>query len=478
MNKKISLGAALAFMLIVAAATFSSTWIYAQTAFNERSTDLERRREIYAKFTEVDTTVRENYSGTINETQLMDSVAWGYIKGVGDRYGAYISAEEYKRLTRSKEGEDVGIGAVLEVSADGYLSVVEVYPDSPAQVAGIVEGDLIVKINDVNITPENAEMFLSSIQGEAGTKLSLVVRKGSEETLIPELTRRIVAVPSVYSRIIPETSVGYIMIRQFNDNTPDQFSRELRRMIDAGADCLIFDVRDNKGASLSAAVRIIDNLVPEGPVYSAIYRDGTTEVKEYSDAHEIAMPMVVIINGNTSSSAELFAQNLKDFGKGSIVGQTSMGRGAIQNRIRLSDGSAIDLTTALITSAAGVNFDGAGVKPDYDVPLPAGTDWLALDEATDAQLIKALEVVLAMRRVEETTAAEAEAEAVPEPVPVPEPQPQPIQPAPEPEPDPGENGGDENGEEGPEGEPEGEPEDEAPTEAEPEPEPENGTQAE
>jgi len=368
MNKKISLGAALAFMLIVAAATFSSTWIYAQTAFNERSTDLERRREMYAKFTEVDTVVRENYSGIINETLLMDSVAWGYIKGIGDRYGAYISAEEYRRLTRSKEGEDVGIGAVLEVSADGYLLVAEVYPDSPAQVAGIVEGDLIIKINDVGITHDNAEMFLSSIQGEAGTRLSLLIRRGTEETLIPELTRRVVAVPSVYSRIIPETNVGYIMIKQFNDNTPDQFSRELRRVIDAGADCLIFDVRDNRGASMSAAVRIIDNLVPEGPIYSATYRDGTTEVKEYSDAHEINMPMVVIINGGTSSSAELFAQNLKDFGKGSIVGQTSAGVGVIQNRIRLSDGSAIDLTTGLITSAAGVNFDGTGVNPITTFP--------------------------------------------------------------------------------------------------------------
>lgn len=412
MNRRISLGAAIAFAIIVAAATFSMTMIFAQDNFNKKSADLDRSRTTYAKFSDVDRTVRENYSGVINETLLMDSVAQGYIKGLGDKYAAYISAEEYKKLMQTKEGEDVGIGAVLESAPGGYLLVTEVYPDSPAQVAGIEVEDLIVKIDDTNLTPEIAEQAQSLIQGEAGTKLSLVVRKGSEDITITDLTRRIVAVPSVYSRMIADTGVGYIAIRQFNDNTSDQFNREFNKVVEAGANCLIFDVRDNKGSSLNSAVRIIDKLVPEGVIYSATYKDGTTEVRETSSSNEITLPMVVLTNAATSSAAELFAQDLKDFGKASTVGTTTMGKGVILQRIPLSDGSAIELTVATLNPNSGTTFDGVGIKADYEVQ--GDGDWTIQDETTDPQLKKALEVALATRKAEATIQNEASTPSTPE----------------------------------------------------------------
>ncbi len=408
MNRKVSLGAAIAFMLIVAAATFSATMTFAQLYFNRKSTDLERSREMYVKFTDVDRTVRQNYSGEINEKELNDSVAQGYIKGLGDKYAAYISAEEFKRSTLSKEGEDVGIGAVLETSPDGYLSVLEVYPDSPAQVAGIQVDDHIVQINDINLTPENVGQAATLVQGEAGTKLTLVVRKGTEDVTIPDLTRRVISIPSVYSRVIAETSVGYVLIKQFNENTSDQFNRELHKMIEAGVTSLIFDVRDNKGASMTSAVRVLDKLLPSGTIYSATYKDGTTEELAVSDANEISLPMVVITNTATSSAAELFAQDLKDFTKASIVGQTTVGKGVLLNRIQLSDGSAIDLTVATLIPKSGITFDSVGVKPDYEI-VPLNTDWTKADETTDPTLRKALELALAMHKVEVTVQAEASA---------------------------------------------------------------------
>lgn len=421
MNKKISLGAAIAVMLMVAAATFSATMTYAQRDFNQKATDLERSREMYMKFTEVDRTVRENYGGTIDEILLMDSVAQGYIKGLGDKYATYISAEEYRRLMLSREGEDVGIGTVTEISADGYLYVLEVYPDSPAQVAGIEAGDSIVKIGEVNLSPENIGQAAGMLQGDAGTKLSLVVRKGVEDVKIPDLTRRAVAVPSVYSRMITETNVGYILIKQFNNNTSDQFNRELGKVIEAGAACLIFDVRDNRGILMSSAARVLDKLLPAGTLYSASYKDGTVEERYVSDANEINLPMVVLANGATSSAAELFAKDLKDFGKASIVGQTTAGKGVLLTRIPLSDGSAIELTVATLLTKSGETFDGAGIKPDYDI-MPEG-DWTEQDEITDPQLKKAVELVLAMRKVEVTAQAEAgievSASEPPKPAPLP-----------------------------------------------------------
>jgi carboxyl-terminal processing protease len=412
MNFKISLGAAIAVMLMVAAGVFSTTMVYSQRTFNQRSSDLERTREMYAKFSEVDRTVRENYHETINESSLMDNVARGYIAGLGDKYSAYLGAEEVKRLEGVREGEDIGIGAALEVAPGGYLLVTEVYPDSPAQNAEIQEGDLIVNIDDMDLTPENVDQMLRTrIQGEAGTKLSLVVRKGgSEDVTIPDLTRRAVAVPSVYSRVIGSENTGYIGIRQFNDNTADQFARELRRVQEAGVQSLIIDLRDNRGSNYGSASRILDRLAPEGVIYSAAYRDGSVEVMEVSDANELPLPMAVLINAGTSEAAELFAQDLKDIGNAALVGSLTVGKGVLLDRKKLSDGSAIDLTVAVINTNSGYTYEGVGVKPDFDVPFDE--NWQNLDETTDPQLKKALEVVTAQRRATETvTSVAAESQA-------------------------------------------------------------------
>lgn len=407
MNLKISLGAAIAIMLMVAAGVFSGTMVYAEYSYNQRSNDLERRQAMYAKYSEVDRTVRNNFGGTINENVLMDNVVRGYIAGLGDRYSAYISAEEVKRASGSNEGEDLGIGAALEISAGGYLAVTEVYPDSPAQNAGIAVDDLIIKIDETDLTPENAAAMLAGIQGEAGTRLSLTVRKGSEDIVIPDLTRRAVAIPSVYSRVASSENIGYISIRQFNANAPDQFARELRRVLAEGVDSLIFDVRDNPGTSYEAAARILDRLVPDGALYSATYSDGTVKIIGISDANETELPMTVIVNAGTLEAAELFAQDLKDFGKAEIVGASTGGKGVLLDRLKLSDGSAIDLTVAVINTASGYVYNGAGVKPDFDVPM--AEPWADLDETTDAQLKKALEVVTAKLRAAQTAQAESEA---------------------------------------------------------------------
>lgn len=400
MNKKISLGAAIAIMLVVAAATFSMTMIYARTTFDTTVNNLKKREQMFEKFTEINQQVQQNYNGDIDETVLMDSVARGYIGGIGDKYAMYISAEEYRKLTRGSVGDNVGIGAVIEVAPDNYLVVKEVYPESPAQAAGIEAGDLIVKVDDTDLTKENSEQQLAAIQGPQGAKITLVVRKGNEDVTV-ELTRRSVAVPTVYSRIIADTEVGYIWIKEFGDNTSHQFNRELQKLLDAGVKSLIFDVRDNKGGTMLAVNRILDKLCPEGILGTAYYKDGSTVVLATSDASEISLPMTVLINAGTASAAELFAQDLKDFQKGTTVGATTMGKGVMQNIIKLSDGSAIDLTVALFTSTDGNNFNEVGIKPDFDVMLEG--DWRGLDEMTDPQLKKAVEVAIATQKTAEPT---------------------------------------------------------------------------
>lgn len=397
MNKKISLGAAVALLLIVAAFVFSITMNYATTSFNRRVTDLRNREAMWEKYAEIDRLVRESYYGDINETQLMNSVSQGYLSGIGDKYGRYLSAEEYKKIVQDTSGDNAGIGAVIEVAPDDfYLQVVEVYPDSPAEVAGIEPGDLIIRIDDVDLTRENSRQMLEAIQGPQGSNISIVIRRGATEYGPHQMTRRAVAVPTVLgSRILEDSSVGYLQIREFRDRTYDQFNRELIRLMDGGATSLIIDLRDNQSDNLGSATRVLDKLLPAGVLVSAAYRDGRVEVLETSDANAINLPVVVLINAGTTGCGELFAQTIRDFETGRTVGTTTAGKGVIQEIIKLSDGSAIELSVALYLSPSGQSFNGTGVRADFDIPMEQ--DWKALpDGSGDLQLNKAKEVAISL----------------------------------------------------------------------------------
>ena len=401
MNRRVSLGLAFAMMLLVAAFTFSIATDIAERRVNEKMVSLRERERSQAKYAEIDREVRENYNGVIDETLLLDSVARGYLAGIGDPYATYYDARTYERILRAQNNPTADIGAVLRANPDGYLTVLEVYPDSPAMSANIKEGDLIVKIDEIDLTPENSLVMLEYIQGEQGSRITLTVRSDNIDR-IEELTRRVVIVPSVYARMIGDTMTGYILITEFGDHTSDQFNLALRRITGAGARSIIFDVRDNGGGKLSAAARILDRLVPTGMIASSFARDGSISVLYTSDAYEIELPMVVLVNGGTASSAELFAQVLRDYEKARIVGTQTAGKGVMQRIITLTDGSAIEITVAKLVSPRGEIFDDSGIRPDYDISIDG--NWQGLDETLDPQLKKALEVAVASHRTSDPPA--------------------------------------------------------------------------
>lgn len=399
MNKKISLGAAIAFMLIVATAAFSMTMIYATSTFNKKVVALKERERQFEKFSEIDRQVRQKYNGTINETTLMDSVAKGYLAGLNDPYATYIDARTYERMLRAETGSLAGIGATFASNVgDGYLTVQEVLSDSPAQASGLEVGDVVVKIDDTALTRENSAQMLDAIQDEPGTRVTLVVRRGGEEVTLPEMTRRIVEIQTVFSTYFETSGVAYMRIAEFSDKTSDQFNRELQRMISAGAQSIIFDLRDNSGGNLRQAIRMLDRLLPTGTIASYQKKDSENGENEVftSDANEITLPMVTIINSGSASASELFAQALREYEKARIVGQTSVGKGVVQEVIKLNDGSAISITVAELLGPSGETFNRVGVKPDYEVLLDPDMQWTDYAQEEDPQLLKALEVAVSM----------------------------------------------------------------------------------
>ncbi len=400
MNKKISLGASITIMIIVATVTFAITMVFAMNTFNDKVYNIKEREEMYAKVSEIDRIVRQNYNGEIDEQTLSDNIAAGYMRGIGDKYGMYITAENYAEMSESYNGKTVGIGVEAVQDASGYIRVLDVYTDSPAVTAGIKKGDYIVKINDIDVNTENYSAAIKELNGKEGDKVSLVIRRESEDIQL-ELTLRSMEIPTAVGRML-DNNIGYIQIKKFDEATPTQFNRELDKLMSQGAQAIVFDVRGNPGGTITSVTKILDRLLPQGDIVSATYKDGTTEVLANSDAQEISLPMFVLTNSQTASAAELFAQAIKDYNKGVTVGTLTYGKGLMQTIYKLSDGSAIDVTIAKYNPPKSENFDGVGVKPDYEVKLTPDQEkkFYDLTDTTDPQIVKATELAVAAMRAE------------------------------------------------------------------------------
>lgn len=397
MNRKISLGVTVALMFITAAVTLAVSLFAKMSDFNSRMKSLEDRQEAFAKVEEIDRWVRSNFSGEIDNDALMDAIARGYINGLDDRYGRYFTAEEYSKLMADYDGKTADIGISTVQDPTGYIKIIEVYPESSAYTAGIEPGDVIVKVEDIDVNTDNTSLMISALKGDAGTKVNITVRRDNED-IDMEITRRRVVVPMVVSKSYDGGNIGYMLIKEFNNNTPEQFDKALAGMLEQNAKVLIFDVRGNPGGTVASVAAILDALLPEGELVTATYRDGTTELLAVSDAAHVDLPFIVLIDSRTASAAELFAQAIKDFGKGYTVGTTSYGKGVMQTIHQLRDGSALDVTTAFFNPPSGENFNGVGVKPDYEVKLTPDQEKVfhELDEFSDPQLKKALELAGAL----------------------------------------------------------------------------------
>lgn len=397
MNKKISLGAAIAYMAIVAAVAFSLTMIYSMNLFNVKMTGITEREKMYSSLHEVDLYVREHYYGTIDENTLQEAIARGYMAGVGDENARYYTAEEWEALSQTTEGKYVGVGIISEPDASGYMLVREVYPDSPAQMAGIQVGALITEVDDTRVTANNYEKLSSRLRGEAGTKVSLVVRQNNQENTF-ELALRVIDVPTVKSTL-NDNGIAYLSFTEFGSTTPDQLEVSIKNAVDSGAKGLVLDLRGISSDELTYTTKMMDQLLPSGPMAYSRDKNGALIKLADSDADYVDLPMVLLADETTTGAAELFVMAMQDFGRARVVGSRTAGEGDICEVIKLSDGSAIRVTTAQYAGPAQKTFGGVGVAADYDVALNA-------TEATRAMVIGNVELDAPYKKALEVLAAE------------------------------------------------------------------------
>lgn len=395
MGKKITLGTAITLIIIAVAITVSLTMVLALRNFNEKVSGITERENMFAKFTEIDNYVRQNRND-IDEEKLMDGVAKGYLSGIDDPYALYMSAEAYSAYVAASSQTVAGVGVTASMDSDGYMLVGKVYDGSTAASAGILPGDLIIKVDDINLSADTYSEAEALLIGEAGTKVTLKVRRDGEDTEM-EITRRVLTPTNVTA--VPYDNYYYIRVDDFTESTPDQFSKAVEKAISAGAQYLVFDVRSVSSGLISSAATILDRLVGSGDMLYVEYNDGSKETLYTSNSRETDIPMVVLVNEGTSGAAEFFAAGLRDFDKAKIVGVQTAGVGSLQKIYKLDDGSAIQLTIGKYYLAnSETAWEGTGVTPDHMVSLdytPDFSNLSSIDPGFDAQFAKAIEVVSA-----------------------------------------------------------------------------------
>ncbi len=406
MRKRIPLFGAVAAVLLAILLTFNMTYLTLNNKYSRKLNEMVAGYGAYDKLEDVKSLIRENYIGEVDESKLNDAIMNGYLAGIGDKYARYISAEEFTEWQLNENGRSVGIGVQVIYNEElAALEIVRILPDSPAEKAGLAVGDLITAVENQTVRDTGYEQVRQLMKGEPDSEVSLSVIRDLSQQLDFKLKRAEVATVSVTAHLFQNadgsvSDVGVIRIYEFNKTTPEQFKTAVEQLQAEGATRFVYDMRNNPGGELSSVVSILDDLLPEGPIVHLTDKAGEKKT-ETSDADFLDVPCCVLVNGNTASAAELFTAALKDYAakgavRATVVGTQTYGKGTAQTVIRLSDNSAISISTKMYDPPYSGNYEGVGILPDQEVPLSEeakNMNFYKLTDATDNQLQEAVSVL-------------------------------------------------------------------------------------
>ena len=372
MSKKVSLGVAATVTLIAMAVTFSMTMTVSMNMFNNTASSVKNKERMYNKLSEVDRYVRANEYFDINDDTLNDTIASGYMLGISDRYARYYSAKAYSERVGLANGRLMGIGvAVVKDPSSGYARIIRVYDNTPATNVGLEVGGFITAIGDTSTrSMSDTAAMTSALLGEEGSIVSIKYLTPLREEQSFEITHANYTTPSISTVRLMDNGVGYLRIDSFTSGTAVEFRNAVNSLTNQGATSLIFDLRDNSGENLNAALVATDYCVPSGLIAQSQDKGGNVTDLRMSDENEITLPMVCLVNGSTASGAELFANALHKMAGATIVGSTTAGKSVLLSDPQsVSDGSAVVITVGILLDNEGKNWNGTGLTPDVDASL-------------------------------------------------------------------------------------------------------------
>ena len=397
MSKKVSLGVAATVTLIAMAVTFSMTMTVSMNMFNNTVSSVKNKERMYNKLSEVDRYVRANEYFDINDDTLNDTIASGYMLGISDRYARYYSAKAYSERVGLANGRLMGIGvAVVKDPSSGYARIIRVYDNTPATNVGLEVGGFITAIGDTSTrSMSDTAAMTSALLGEEGNIVSIKYLTPLREEQSFEITHANYTTPSISTVRLMDNGVGYLRMDSFTSGTAVEFRNAVNSLTNQGATSLIFDLRDNSGENLNAALVATDYCVPSGLIAQSQDKGGNVADLRMSDENEITLPVVCLVNGSTASGAELFANALRKMAGATIVGSTTAGKGVLLSDPQsLSDGSAVVITVGILLDNEGKNWNGTGLTPDVDASLTNDeqSSYYDFTVDNDPQITKAIKI--------------------------------------------------------------------------------------
>lgn len=389
MNKKISLGVAIGLLCLVAAVSSVITMSAVSGQYNSLLKGLPEKLERYEILDELDRIINNNYYGNTDEDNLELAVAAGYVNSLGDQYSKFMTASEYSNYLAETQGDMSGIGIEYKKTGKSYIEITDVYDDSPAQNAGLAEGDVIIAFDGIPIDASNYSEMVEKLVGDKLTSVNLTYRRDKQDTTV-NIVKGYEA-ESVSSQTYG--NVGYLKISDFYSSTASKVKQAVESFTSSGIEAIVIDVRKNSSTNYSDAMEVLDIFVPMNdssiPAASVVDEDGNVLDKYTTTSGEVNLPMAVLINEKTQAAAELFACNMRDFGKAELVGVSTGGIGLKRDVFTLSSGDAVLLSVGVVIPYRSESFNGVGLTPDLEADLTEKTKKID----SDSQFLAAVGLV-------------------------------------------------------------------------------------
>jgi len=328
----------------------------------------------------------------VNDKDLMQGSIRGMMESLGDPYSTYLDPEQFREQNTPLEGEYTGIGAWVDTTGE-FLVIISPMPNSPAEDVGLKPGDVVLKIDDKDITNLDPTLVLRKILGPADTQVLLTItREGEPDLMEFEITRAVISIPSVESELI-NGHIGYIRLYSYGLNSYDEFSLAVIQLLEQGADNLIVDLRNNTGGYVDSAIDITSIFLKEKVVLIEEWGDETTEdYMTTKDPITLDTPLYILVNEGTASASEITAGALQDYNRAILIGTTTFGKGLIQNWIPLEgENGAVRVSIAHWLTPNGRQIQDLGLSPDIEIEFTED-DYYA---GEDPQLEKAIEIITA-----------------------------------------------------------------------------------
>lgn len=329
--------------------------------------------------------IETKYVNDTDDVKLIDGAIDGMVKSLNDPHSNYLSPKMYKTLMEQTEGSFAGIGVVMGMDNEQKIHIVGIMENSPGQKAGLQEGDEILAVDGVPVTQMAFDEVATHVRGQAGTDVVLTIMRDNANQDIT-ITRDNIKLKTVGHKML-DNNIGYIQIVSFSEDTANEFNEAYNDLKNQGMKALVLDLRNNPGGLLTTCVEIAKKLVPKGEIVSIVDKQGNKET--YSSSLEAPeYPLAVLINKNSASASEILSGAIQDTKAGTIIGNTSYGKGSVQTILPMFEDDAVKLTIAKYYTPSGRSIDGTGITPDIEINLDENA-------TSDTQLDKALEILKA-----------------------------------------------------------------------------------